>query len=69
MKCDNGEDRRIPGIQILEYPIPPRPSVHVRPSQKPPSADIWETDSGIIYPLVSKRPEKIQKKIRFLSSL
>ena len=33
--------------------------VLVRPSQKHPSADISETKSGIIDPLVSKRPEKI----------
>ena len=37
-------------IQLLEYPIPPRP----RASQKPSSADISETESGIIDPLVSK---------------
>ena len=42
-------------IQLLEYPIPPRP----RASQKPSSADISETESGIIDPLVSKRPGKI----------
>ena len=45
-------------IQLLEYPIPPRP----RASQKPPSADISETESGIINPLVSKRPEQILNK-------
>ena len=42
-------------IQLLEYPIPPRP----RASQKPSSADISETESGIIDPLVSKQPENI----------
>ena len=40
-------------IQLLEYPIPARPA-HL--SQKPSSADISETESGIIDPLVSKRP-------------
>ena len=35
-------------IQLLEYPIP----------QKPSSADISETESGIIDPLVSKQPGK-----------
>ena len=46
-------------IQLLEYPIPPR-ARPARPStsQKPPSADISETESGIIDPLVSKQPEK-----------
>ena len=39
-------------IQLLEYPIP----------QKPSSADISETESGIIDPLVSKQPEKISNK-------
>ena len=38
-------------IQLLEYPIP---------SQKSPSADISETESGIVDPLVSKRPEKFK---------
>ena len=32
--------------------------LHVRPSQKPSSADNSETESGTIDPLVSKRPEK-----------
>ena len=35
-------------IQLLEYPIP----------QKPSSADISETESGIIDPLVSKQQEE-----------
>ena len=43
-------------IQLLEYPIPARPAAAV--SQKPSSADISETESGIIDPLVSKLPEK-----------
>ena len=49
-------------IQLLEYPIPARPSS----SQKPSSADISETESGIIDLLVSKQPEKfwIYKKGR-----
>ena len=47
-------------IQLLEYPIPPRPArPRPRASQKPSSADISETESGIIDPLVSKRPGKI----------
>ena len=48
-------------IILVEYPILARPSAAAaRPSQKPSSADISETESGIIDPLVSKRPEKIQ---------
>ena len=43
-------------IQLLEYPIPPR--ARPRTSQKPPSADISETKSGIIDPLVSKQQEE-----------
>ena len=35
------------------------PTTTPRASQKPPSADISETESGIIDPLVSKRPENI----------
>ena len=38
-------------IQLLEYPIPPRP----RASQKPSSADISETESGIIDPCQNDR--------------
>ena len=40
-------------IRLLEYPIP------CPAAQKPSSADISETESGIIDPLVSKLPEKI----------
>ena len=41
-------------IQLLEYPNP-RPCLCT--SQKPSSADISETESYIIDPLVSKQPE------------
>ena len=47
-------------IQLLEYPIPPRP----RPSsssQKPTPGDISGTERTIIDLLVSKRPEKYEK--------
>ena len=46
-------------IQPLEYPIPhPAPPARAA-SQKPSSADISGTESGVIDPLVSKR--KINK--------
>ena len=47
--------RVVQPIQLLEYPIPPHPP---RPSQKPSHGDISGTKSGIIDPLVSKRPGK-----------
>ena len=43
-------------IQLLEYPIPPRPS------QKPRVQWISGTARAIIDPLVSKRPETNLKK-------
>ena len=45
-------------IELIEYSIPARAAA----SQKPSSADISETKSGIIDPLVSKRPEKLTEK-------
>ena len=36
-------------------------SSSARPSQKPSPGDISGTESGRIYPLVSKRPEKYEK--------
>ena len=48
--------RRVMNIQLIEYPIPPHPRAPAVP-QKTPSVDISETESGIIDPLVSKRPE------------
>ena len=45
-------------IQLLEYTIPPPPPPPARPpSQKPSPGDVSVTKSGIIDPLVSKRPE------------
>ena len=45
-------------MQLLEYPIP-----RSRAPQKPSSADISETESGIVDPLVSKSPDKISEYI------
>ena len=47
-------------IQLLEYPIPPRP----RASQKPSSADISETESGIIDPLANGVKDVIKQARR-----
>ena len=45
-------------IELIEYSIPARAAA----SQKPSSADISETKSGIIDPLVSKRQKKSKVK-------
>ena len=47
--------------KLLEYPIPTAPTAPA-PSQKPSHGNISVTKRGIIDPLVSKRPEKVQKK-------
>ena len=54
-ESDGWEMRSETKMQLLEYPIPAR-------HKKPRSADILETESVIIDPLVSKRPEKNQNK-------
>ena len=57
---DNAALQNVTDIQLLEYPIPPRP----RPSSsshKPTPGDISQTEQAIIDPLVSKGPENIAR--------
>ena len=61
-----GIKNKLPGIQLLESPIPTTPP---RPSQKASSGDISGTKRGIIDPLLSKRPEKILNKIIIIKKI